>query len=176
MELNKKQNTIKYVLYCVLILLADLLQNTGGLITTIFSAHCFLLIPVTITLAMSEGEKEATLLGLFGGLLWDMVSADHLGFNSIFLALFCLLASYITENLVRNVYIVNLLVSVAGVFIYSVLYWVLFVASTKDTGSFATLGYYYIPCAIYTSVISILAVYLINLIRKNLLKNLEKIA
>ena len=69
MELNKKQNTIKYVLYCVLILLADLLQNTGGLITTIFSAHCFLLIPVTITLAMSEGEKEATLLGLFGGLL-----------------------------------------------------------------------------------------------------------
>ena len=105
-----------------------------------------------------------------------MVSADHLGFNSIFLALFCLLASYITENLVRNVYIVNLLISVAGVFIYSVLYWVLFVASTKDTGSFATLGYYYIPCAIYTSVISVLAVYLINLIRKNLLKNLEKIA
>ncbi len=176
MELNKKQNTIKYVLYCILILLADLLQNTGGLLPSIFSAHCFLLIPVTVTLAMSEGEKEAALIGLFGGLLWDLVSADHLGFNSIFLALFCLIASYITENLVRNVYIVNLIVSVVGVFIYSVLYWMLFVASSKDTGSFATLGYYYIPSAIYTSVISVLAVYLINLIRKKFFKKIEKLA
>ena len=48
MELTKKQRTIKYVLYCAMLLVANLLQNTGGLFPSVFSAHCLLLIPLAV--------------------------------------------------------------------------------------------------------------------------------
>ena len=42
MELTKKQATIKYCVYCLLIVIADLMQNVGGLWFEIGGARCFL--------------------------------------------------------------------------------------------------------------------------------------
>ena len=81
--MSKRQQTIKYIFYCLIILICDLLQNVSGLFPEIYGARCFLLLPVSIILAMGEDERNGALLGLFAGLLWDLTSGVHMGFNCI---------------------------------------------------------------------------------------------
>lgn len=173
MELTKKQKIIKYVLYCVMLLAANLLQNTGGLFPQIFSAHCFLLIPLAITLAMNEGELEATLLGLFAGLMWDLVSADHLGFNSVFLALACLFAAYAAGHWIRSVYLTDLVFCIAFTVLYAFLYWLLFLVLFESDKNYTCLWTFYLPSAVYTAVLSAVIVWITRLIRKKALQKLN---
>ena len=75
MELSKREKTIKYTFYCVILAAAALLQNVHGLWLQIGGARCFLLVPAVILLSLGEDERTAALLGLFAGFLWDCVSA-----------------------------------------------------------------------------------------------------
>ena len=59
MELTTHQKTVKYTVYCLVIAVAGLLQNTPGLFWQIGSARCFLLLPVTLLLVMGERELPA---------------------------------------------------------------------------------------------------------------------
>ena len=86
--MSKRQQTIKYIFYCLIILICDLLQNVSGLFPEIYGARCFLLLPVSIILAMGEDERNGALLGLFAGLLWDLTSGVHMGFKFYF-SVFC---------------------------------------------------------------------------------------
>lgn len=61
--MSKRQQTIKYIFYCLIILICDLLQNVSGLFPEIYGARCFLLLPVSIILAMGEDERNGALLG-----------------------------------------------------------------------------------------------------------------
>ena len=91
--MSKRQQTIKYIFYCLIILICDLLQNVSGLFPEIYGARCFLLLPVSIILAMGEDERNGALLGLFAGLLWDLTSGVHMGFNCIYIMLMCFFIS-----------------------------------------------------------------------------------
>ena len=51
MELTTHQKTVKYTVYCLVIAVAGLLQNTPRLFWQIGSARCFLLLPVSLSLA-----------------------------------------------------------------------------------------------------------------------------
>lgn len=173
MELTKKQKTIQYVLYGVMLLAASLLQNTGGLFPTVFSAHCFLLVPLAVALAMQENELEAALIGLFAGLLWDLVSADHLGFNSIFLTAACLFASYAAGHWIRSVYLTDLVFCVFFSLLYSVLYWLLFLVLFENNKNYASFWTFYLPSGVYTAVVSAAVVFFTRLIRKKMLQKLD---
>ena len=87
MELTTHQKTVKYTVYCLVIAVAGLLQNTPGLFWQIGSARCFLLLPVTLLLVMGERELPAALLGLFAGCVWDLHAAKSAGFNALFFML-----------------------------------------------------------------------------------------
>ncbi len=91
--LTKKDKTIKYLVICVLVLCAHLIQNVGDLIITISGAKCFLIIPTLIILTIDEDEKISALFGLLAGFLCDSISANHFGFNAIFFALMCYASS-----------------------------------------------------------------------------------
>ena len=54
MELTKKERTIKYVVYAVILCLLSLLQNVGGLWLEIGGARCFLLVPAAVLLSLDE--------------------------------------------------------------------------------------------------------------------------
>ena len=153
MDLSKKQKTAKYICYCVLILLADLLQNTSGLMPEIFNARCFLLIPVTIILAIGEDEITASLLGLFAGLLWD-VNASHLGFNCIFFAVICFIISAFINRLIRDTFITNMMMCGITIVVYILLYWLFFIVIKNFDGARMTIFSFYLPSGIYTAIIT----------------------
>lgn len=155
MKLTKRETTIKYLVYCLLILVAGLIQNSGASFLEIGRAKCFFLIPVVVTLGIDEDEKTSALLGFGAGLLWDMISLQHMGFNFIFLTLICYITSSLVSYLIRSTYWVTVLASVVATGLYVITYWLIFVAFKTSDGILQSLEYFYVPCFIYTSVISL---------------------
>lgn len=62
--MSAKKQTVKYIIYCLIILGCDLLQNVQGLFPEVWGARCFLLLPVTIILAMGEHITDNGGLGV----------------------------------------------------------------------------------------------------------------
>lgn len=168
MELTKKQKTIKYFCYCLIILLADILQNTDGLFPEIFGARCFLLLPTAIILAMGEDFFAGALIGLFAGLLWDLSGAVHLGFNCIFITVMCFIASALVAYITRDTFITNMLSSAVTIVLYCVVYWLCFIVIRGVDGGEMTLFTFYIPCAVYTMALSPLLWLILRPIKRKL--------
>lgn len=170
MELTKKEKTIKYAIYCLLIAVAAILQNVSGLFPQIAGARCFLLIPVVIILGIDEDEKNAALMGLLGGFLWDIFSVQHMGFNCIYLMLMCYISSALVSYIFRNTFWLSYVSTIIPVFFYSILYWLLFIVARHTQGSISAYFAFYLPCAVYTCVVSFVACLVLNVIKKKLNK------
>ena len=127
MDLSYKQKTTKAAAYIIITALAALIQNTQGLTIEIGGARCFLLIPVCVILAMGEDERFGALIALFGGLLWDLTSAVHLGFNAIFLCIMCFFGASLVTYIFRNIFLTNFIYSVITIMLYCLLYWLFFI-------------------------------------------------
>ena len=149
----RKNKYKKYIIYCLLILLAQLLQNVSGLFPEIFGARCFLVIPTVLILSVGEDELSSAFLGLFAGLVWDITSAVHRGFNFIFFALACFLISSLVNTIIRDTFITNMIVCFVGAILYSLTYWLLFIVITGN-GSIETIFSFYLPSTLYTIVAS----------------------
>ncbi|MCM1114024.1 MAG: rod shape-determining protein MreD [Clostridium sp.] len=168
MDLSRKQRAIKYLCYCALILIAELLQNVAGILPEIFGARCFLLIPCAAILAIGEDELSGALLGLFAGLLWDMTSAVHMGFNCIYFAVFCFLLSALVNHLLRDIFVTNIILSIIGIILYSLIYWLFFIFARGMENADETLVSFYLPCIIYTVLITPIVYIIYKPIKKKL--------
>ena len=174
MELSKKDKTIKYTLYCVILAAAALLQNVQGLWLQIGGARCFLLVPAALLLSLGEDERTAALLGLFAGFLWDSVSAAHMGFNCIVLMLLCYVAATIVNFLLRNTYWVAVVSAAIGTFIYCMLYWLIIIMPHGGDGSVLSLLYFYLPSFVYTAAVGIVLGMVFSPIKKKLNKGVAE--
>ena len=162
MELSKREKTIKYAVFCGIIAIASLLQNVGGLWFEIGGARCFFVIPVCVVLGLNEDEKASALLGLFAGLLWDSLSAQHMGFNSVFLMLFCYIASALVTFIFRDTFMIEFASSAVISLLYVLLYWLFFVLRRGVDGSAISFLNFYLPCFVYTSLMMPLLYLILN--------------
>lgn len=168
MDLKYQNKVTKTIVYFIITAVAALIQNTAGLTIEIAGAKCFLLIPVCIILGMGEDEFFAGMLGLFSGILWDLTSAAHLGFNAIFLCIVCYLSAMAVTYIVRDTFITAAVFSVMAIFIYSLLYWLFFIIIKGVNGAELTLFSFYIPCAVYTAIITPIVWFCAKPIKKKL--------
>lgn len=105
MDLSYKQRTLKVVIYLVLTALAALIQNTAGLTLEIGGARCFLLLPVCMILGSGEDERFAAVIALVGGMLWDLSSAVHLGFNAVYMCIMCFFGAALITYILSLIHI-----------------------------------------------------------------------
>ena len=143
----------KYIILFLLILLADLVQNVAGLSIEIAGIRCFFLIPTALCLSIDEDEKVAAFMGLFAGLLWDLTSLNHLGFNCIYIMLACFIVSTLETYIIRNNFLNFMFVSTFFTLLYSVLYWLFFIVIKGVDGAVGSIGTFYLPSAVYTIII-----------------------
>lgn len=155
MELTKKERTIKYVVYAVIIAVLSLLQNVGGLWFEIGGARCFFLIPAAVLLSLEEDEKTAALIGLFAGLLWDITAAHHMGFNCLFIMVACYIMSVLVTHLFRATFWVGTVGAVLFTFLYVLVYWLVFVLIKGGDGSGVVFFTFYLPSFFYTAVMTV---------------------
>lgn len=154
MELTKKERTIKYCLYAALVLLAALFQNVLSPHLAVGNARCFVLLPVAVMLGLNEDEKTAALLGLLGGVVLDLISAQTRCFNAIFLMVACYAASVLVTFIFRDTFHYSMIAAGLTVVLYCLCYWLLFVLIKSSEGAGVALVRFYLPSAIYTLVVS----------------------
>lgn len=153
MELSSKQKSVKTAIYLLIIAFIALIQNTAGLTFEIAGARCFLLLPVCVILGMGEDEGLAAVLGLFGGLLWDLTSSVHLGFNAVYMCIVCFISAALVTFIIRNTFIANFVFSTLTVFVYAFLYWLFFIVIKGVNGAELSIINFYMPSALYTAVL-----------------------
>lgn len=160
MDLTRKQRTTKYIVFCAFLLLAHLLQNTAGILPEPLGARCFIIIPALMIMIIGEEELNAALLGMFAGLLWDLTSSVHLGFNAVFFTVMCFLTAALINRLIRDTFITNMIICSCAAVLYCLFYWLFFIIIKGVPSAENTIFTFYLPCAVYTILISP-AVYLI---------------
>lgn len=153
MNLTQKQKSVKYIILCVLILVANLLQNTSGIIPEICGARFLLVIPTAMILTIGEDELSGALLGLFAGLLWDLTSLVHIGFNCIFFTAVCFISTALVNHFIRDTFITNMLISIITLILYCTVYWLCFIV-IKGVGDNIMIFGFYLPCMLYTGVLT----------------------
>ncbi|MBQ7202745.1 MAG: rod shape-determining protein MreD [Eubacterium sp.] len=164
--------TIKYTFYAVIIAVAALLQNVGGLWFEIGSARCFFIIPVAVLLSLGEDERNAALIGLFAGFLWDCVSVSHMGFNCIVLSLLCYVAAMFVNFVFRSTFWVNVISAATVTFIYCITYWIFIVLVRGGDGAALSFLNFYLPCFLYTSFAGLILTALLSPVKLKLNKGI----
>ncbi len=152
MELSYRRKSIKVLCYALIIAFIAIIQNVEGLSVEIGSARCFPLLTAAIILGIGEDERLAGLLGLFGGILWDLTTTVHLGFNAVFMCITCFCSAALVTYIIRDTFITCMVFSVLTVFLYVFLYWLFFIIIKGVHGAELSLFSFYIPSAFYTSL------------------------
>ncbi|MBR3150274.1 MAG: rod shape-determining protein MreD [Eubacterium sp.] len=172
MKLSKKDLTIKYLSYGVILAVAALLQNVSGLWFEIGGARCFFVVPAAILLSLGEDERNGALIGLFAGFLWDSVSAAHMGFNCIVLMLLCYFASAFVNFVFRNTFWVGFVSAAVATLIYCVLYWLLIVMPRGGDGAALSILYFYLPSFLYTAAVGFFVAIIFSPVKEKLNKGI----
>ncbi len=99
---------VRYLAYTLEILVLFMLQETPGLLPSIFGVRPVLLFPVVVAIAMFETEIPALAFGVLGGLMCDFGFSGMLGFHALVLGVLCFFISllirvYFQSNLVTAI-------------------------------------------------------------------------
>lgn len=99
---NKLRLALRHILLVVIVFAATLLQNTAGGILSQYNAGCFLLIPLSVSIAMFEKEISGMFFGLLTGILWDISSPVTDGVFALFFTLTAFTCGLLTHYIFRN--------------------------------------------------------------------------
>ncbi len=126
----------------------------------------FLLIPLTVTVAMHEREFSGLLFGLFAGALWDIASPLPDGSLAFIFAVFACIIGLLIHYVLRNTLLSALLLSIIFNLIYC-LYSHLFSMSGFDYEfTKALILTHYFPALLFSFIITIPDYFLIRTISK----------
>ena len=152
-KISQKKTFWRRVCLAVLVLLLSVLQNGRGLFPEIFGARALLLIPAVTAIAMYERNIAGMFYGLFAGMLWDIFAAGN-NFNAIFLFALGFGCSTLINTIMRNNSVTHALLSSAAGFVYCLGYWLYHYVVMAQSGAVLSLFRYFIPCVIYTALLS----------------------
>lgn len=106
------------------------------------------------------------MFGLFGGALWDTVTAASDGYNALFLMMFCALCGTLMRIFLRN-NIVTYIMMNTGITMFYFLTYVLFFITARGVGGAGTmLLRYYLPMALYSLILTPLWYMLIRFVNR----------
>ena len=90
----------KWAVYGLLLLAAVVLQTMPGL--SLLGIKPVFILPLCLTVALTEGEFYGALFGTVGGLLWDWAAGRTAGLFAITLLAVCFFASILFQLYLRN--------------------------------------------------------------------------
>lgn len=161
---DNKNLYIRRALFIVLIALTAVFQHTDGAVPSIFGAKAFLLIPLTVCIAMNEKSMGGLSFGIIAGVLWDFATVRGDGFYAVVLALAGFTAGAAVTYLVRNNVFAALLLSLGACTFVTVSYWLIFILMRGYEGAFSLLLSFYLPSGLYSLAFTAVYYYLIRFI------------
>ncbi len=161
---DNKNLYIRRALFILLIALTAVFQHTGGAIPSLFGAKAFLLIPLTVCIAMNEKSMGGLSFGIFAGVLWDFATVRGDGFYAVVLALAGFTAGAAVTYLMRNNVFAALLLSLGACTFVTVSYWLIFILMRGYRGAFSLLISFYLPSGLYSLAFTAVYYYLVRFI------------
>ena len=145
--------TVRCAAYGLLLLMAFLLQSAPRALQ-IAETKPLRLLPLVVAIGLFTGPIGGGAAGAVAGFLWD-IYADRLpGFHGLFLLVIGCVCGLLVVLLMRNNMLTALLLC-AGALVLQVLYdWGLTYLLLGHDRPFAALWYTYLPCALYTLLVS----------------------
>ncbi len=160
---KRKKQIYRRALLAAVILGLSLIQNTAGGLLKIGGVGPLLLIPAVVAAAMYEGDIAGIFYGLFAGALWDVFAKGN-NFNAIFLVATGFACGMLILTVMRVNFVTHLLLSSCASGLYCIGYWFFHFITPHIDRAFITLLVFYLPMAIFTSVLSPLVFLLIRAI------------
>jgi len=149
-------------IFSLVILAAALLQSTMGSHLAIFTARPDLVLILVVTYSVSRGGEEGLLVGLFGGLLVDLLSAVPFGTATLSMGAIGL-ATGLGE---ANVYRANLVIQLLAVFLATAFYHSIIMLTLQAIGWkvewISTLALQTVPGAVLNAILAPVALGLIK--------------
>lgn len=151
-EFDSKNIYIRRLCLAAGVLVVALLQNTDGLLPSVFGFRAMPLIPAVVCIAMFERELPGMFFGVFAGLLWDCVSPVGGNLYAILLAIFAFTCGALITHLMRNNILTALLLSGSASVLHMLLFFLKeYIFSGRFDGAYKLLTFY-IPSLIYTMI------------------------
>lgn len=148
-----KYTVLRRFAFALEIFVVFVLQETPGLIPTLWGAKPVAVIPAVLAVAMFEEEVPAAFFGLFGGLLIDFGFGSMLGFHAMILAAVCYCLAHMAADLVQTNLLTAMLMALAVCAALTLLHWACFyvLPGYQDIGY--ALVRHYSPIFLYTAAI-----------------------
>lgn len=162
---------IKRILLFVAVVIFSALQNTDGLLPSVFGARFFILIPLIISIGMFEGELAGLFYGMIAGCFWDVCSAGPDGFHGFYLALAGCLSGILVHFVMRNWILSQYCLCATATAIHSIIYWLATIYIPIGDSGYSKLLGFYLPSAIITTAFSFIIYYMVRFICTNLKEN-----
>ena len=156
-DLNK---LIRYLAYVLELLVLFMLQETPGLLPSIFGARPVLLFPAVVAIAMLEPEVPALLFGVVGGLFCDFGLSGMLGFHALVLGVLCFFISLVIRAYLQNNMATAILTGVWSIGLVVLAQWFFLYFFQYSYPAYA-LTHHYLPKYFYT-LLFLPLLYLLN--------------
>lgn len=163
---DHKNLYIRRALFVFLIAFTAVFQHTDGAIPSLLGAKAFVLIPLTVCIAMNERSMGGLAFGVLAGVLWDFATVRGDGFYAVMLAVAGFAAGAAVTYLVRNNIFASLLLSLGACSFVITAYWFVFIFMKGYEGAFSLLFSFYLPSGIYSLAFTAVYYYLVKFIVK----------
>ena len=151
---------IRYLAYVLELLVLFMLQETPGLLPSIFGARPVLLFPAVVAIAMLEPEVPALLFGVVGGLFCDFGLSGMLGFHALVLGVLCFFISLVIRTYLQNNMATAILTGVWSLGLVVLAQWFFLYFFQYSYPAYA-LTHHYLPKYFYT-LLFLPLLYLLN--------------
>ena len=91
-----------------------------------------------------------------------------MGFNCIYIMLMCFFSSALVTYIARNIFITNIVSITVTTVLYAFIYWLFFIIIKGVSGGEMTLVTFYLPCVIYTLVLTPIIYLILKPIKRKL--------
>lgn len=143
---------LRYIAYTIEILVLFILQQTPGIIPSIYGILPTLLIPAICSIAMFESPLCSLFYGVLGGFLLDYSKNCIFGFHALLCGLIYFTVSFLVQDVFRNSFLTALLMSLITITLVLSLQWLFFYVLK----GYSSIGYalyrHYLPAILYSFV------------------------
>jgi|GEM_PF-291894 len=164
-SMRKRQmiRVLKWVIYIVLMMITFVIMGTPGLML-VNGWKPLLLIPLTVSVAMFEGELAGGIYAIVSGIFWGTVSDTFLGFHALFLYILCVSCGLMIKFYFKSHVLSALMLSGVSTVIFCLADFFFNYAMWGYVGREALFIKQYIPIMVYTILVSPVFYFLVKLV------------
>ncbi len=146
----KYLHLLRHAAYTIEIILFFIIQQTPGLIPSVYGILPTLLIPAVCSVAMFENPLCALAYGVFGGFLLDYGTNAVFGFHALILGVICFIISFLVQDVFHNNFLTGLIMTLTAIVVVLLLQWLFLYAAKGYDSPVYVLYRHYLPRMAYT--------------------------